>query len=40
MNTGLLLDITQIPMKLSGLAAVSKTLAVAGVGFLIPFPIP
>lgn len=39
MNTGLLLDITQIPMKLSGLAAVSKTLAVAGLGFLIPFTI-
>ena len=39
MNTGLLLDITQIPSKLAGLAAVSKTLAVAGLGFLIPFTI-
>lgn len=39
MNTGLLLDITQIPTKLSGLAAISKTLAVAGLGFLIPFTI-
>jgi len=38
-NTGLLLDITQIPTQLSGLAAVSKTLAVAGLGFLIPFTI-
>ena len=39
MNTGLLLDITLIPAKLAGLAAVSKTLAVAGLGFLIPFTI-
>lgn len=39
MNTGLLLDITLIPTKLAGLAAVSKTLAVAGLGFLIPFTI-
>lgn len=39
MNTGILLDITQIPVKLAGLAAVSKTLAVAGLGFLIPFTI-
>jgi len=38
-NTGLLFDITQIPIKLAGLAAVSKTLAVAGLGFLIPFTI-
>jgi hypothetical protein len=38
-NTGLMLDITQIPTKLAGLAAVSKTLAVAGLGFLIPFTI-
>ncbi|MDX6769089.1 MAG: hypothetical protein SF051_06115 [Elusimicrobiota bacterium] len=39
MNTGLLLDITQIPTKLAGLAGVSKTLAVAALGFLIPFTI-
>lgn len=39
MNAGLLLDITLIPGKLAGLAAVSKTLAVAGLGFLIPFTI-
>lgn len=39
MNTGLLLDITLIPSKLAGLAAVSKALAVAGLGFLIPFTI-
>lgn len=39
MNTGLLLDITQIPTKLAGLATVSKTLAVAALGFLIPFTI-
>lgn len=39
MNTGFILDITQIPLKLAGLAAVSKMLAVAGLGFLIPFTI-
>lgn len=39
MNTGLLLDITLIPTKLAGLATVSKTLAVAALGFLIPFTI-
>jgi len=38
-NTGLILDITQIPTKLAGLAAVSKVLAVTGLGFLIPFTI-
>jgi hypothetical protein len=39
MNAGLFIDITQIPFKLAGLAAVSKTMAVAGLGFLIPFTI-
>lgn len=39
MSTGFLLDITQIPVKLAGLAAISKALAVAGLGFLIPFTI-
>jgi hypothetical protein len=38
-NTSLLLDVTQIPVKLAGLAAVSKTLAVAGLAFFIPFTI-
>lgn len=39
MNTGFLLDITQIPDKLAGLAAVSKLMAAAGLGFLFPFTI-
>lgn len=39
MNPGLLLDITLIPAKLAGLAAVSKVLASAAFTFLLPFTI-
>ncbi|MDE2290739.1 MAG: hypothetical protein KGL53_01545, partial [Elusimicrobia bacterium] len=37
MNTGLLLDITLIPTQLAGLAAVTKAIAVALLGVLVPY---
>lgn len=39
MTPGVLLDVTQIPSKLGGLAAVSRALAGAGLGFLVPFTV-
>lgn len=37
MNTGVLLDITQIPNQLSGLASVTSAIAIAMLAFIIPY---